>query len=181
MPTRLHALAELASAIQCVNGSIVDHWSEVNRHFQDWVGQPGLRADLKSYLAELPSADFAALIGRSRETTTHFAWCLRAEGDDEWAVLSENDPKIKLYDRVVPIWCQMSHEWLEENAAQGFGLGFASGFMAGVLMAVLEQEWAAQFHASVRKYYLANGLTDEDLPWPRYAEATAHALPANWP
>ena len=94
MPTRLHALAELASAIQCVNGSIVDHWSEVNAHFQDWVGQPDLRADLKSYLNGLPSADFAGLISRSRETTTHFAWCLRADANEPFSVwLHEYKPQ----------------------------------------------------------------------------------------
>lgn len=94
MPTRLHALAELASAIQCVNGPIVDHWSEVNQQFQDWVGQPGLRADLKSYLSDLPSAEFAALIGGSRETTTHFAWCLFADTEDPFSVwLHEYKPQ----------------------------------------------------------------------------------------
>ncbi|HJP74291.1 MAG TPA: hypothetical protein VJ914_08485 [Pseudonocardiaceae bacterium] len=94
MPTRLHVLAELASAVRCVNGPIVDHWSEVNRQFQDWVGQPGLRAELKSYLSDLSSAEFAALIGRSRETTTHFAWCLFAEADDPFSVwLHEYKPQ----------------------------------------------------------------------------------------
>jgi hypothetical protein len=94
VPTRLHALAELASAVRCVNGPIVDHWSEVNRQFQDWVSQPGLRAELKSYLCDLSSAEFAALIGRSRETTTHFAWCLFAEPDDPFSVwLHEYKPQ----------------------------------------------------------------------------------------
>lgn len=94
MPTRLHALAELANAIRDVNGPIVDHWSEVNRQFQDWVGQPGLRADLKSYLSDLPSAEFETLIGRSRETTTHFAWCLFADNDDPFSVwLHEYKPQ----------------------------------------------------------------------------------------
>ena len=94
MPTRLHALAELANAIRDIQTPVVDHWSEVNRQFQDWVGQPGLRAELKSYLADLPSAEFEALIGRSRETTTHFAWCLFAGNDDPFSVwLHEYKPQ----------------------------------------------------------------------------------------
>ncbi|WP_156756529.1 hypothetical protein [Actinokineospora pegani] len=37
----------------------------------------GLLALLRKHLADLPPDRAAAMIGRSRETTTHFAWCLR--------------------------------------------------------------------------------------------------------
>jgi hypothetical protein len=94
VPTRLPALADLASALRHTEGPITEHWSEVNQHFQDWVGQPGLRAELKGYLSGLSSAEYAALINSSRETTTHFAWCLRAEKDDPFSVwLHEYKPR----------------------------------------------------------------------------------------
>jgi hypothetical protein len=90
----LHALADLVSAVRDVEGPIVEHWSEVNQHFQEWVGQAGLRAELKGYLGSLSSAEFTALIGRSRETTTHFAWCLLAGHDDPFSVwLHEYKPQ----------------------------------------------------------------------------------------
>src|SRR6266542_2925802 len=102
----------------------------------------------------------------------------RNEERDDWVILSDDDPKIELFDRVVPIWCEVSHDWLEERAAQGYGLGFAGGFMAGVLMAALRPQWAAAYHTLVRRYYLTSGLTPEELQaWERHADATALALP----
>jgi len=90
----LLALADLANAIRRIDGPIVEHWPEVNQHFQDWVGQPGLRAELKGYLGSLTHAEFTALVGRSRETNTHFAWCLLPENDDPFSVwLHEYKPR----------------------------------------------------------------------------------------
>jgi hypothetical protein len=74
---RVSALAELAARLNSIDESLIDRWQLVDQSFQSWVEQPDLRAKLRRHLLELPSDQAAAVIDRSRETTTHFAWCLR--------------------------------------------------------------------------------------------------------
>jgi hypothetical protein len=68
--TGFSALAELATLIAVADPPAVDHWSHVGRRFHEWAGRPGLREGLRGHLR---------LVARSREKTTHFAWCLRDE------------------------------------------------------------------------------------------------------
>ena len=57
-------------------------WDQVDRWFETWAERPNLRADLRAHLLDLPTDQADAVIRRSRETTTHFAWCLRDRPDE---------------------------------------------------------------------------------------------------
>nr|WP_253780291.1 hypothetical protein [Goodfellowiella coeruleoviolacea] len=61
-------------------------WTDVDRWFRRWAQHPALRAELRSYLRKLPADRAAAMIARSRETTTHFAWCLQDEPGDPFSL-----------------------------------------------------------------------------------------------
>ncbi|QFZ22036.1 hypothetical protein [Saccharothrix syringae] len=73
------ALAELSSLISVADPPVVDHWGHVERRFREWAARPGLREGLREYLRSLSPREQMRLVARSRETTTHFAWCLRDE------------------------------------------------------------------------------------------------------
>lgn len=81
MPTDLTGLAtitELASRLTSVGSPAVDRWS-IGAEFDEWAAQPGLRERLRGHLRALTPQEEARVVARSRETTTHFAWCLRDE------------------------------------------------------------------------------------------------------
>lgn len=88
MLIRVSALAELAEQLRdardgpSVAAPLSTRWVVVDRCFQSWVAQPGLRTTLRNHLLELPPERAAEVISRSRETTTHFAWCLRDRADE---------------------------------------------------------------------------------------------------
>ncbi|MGH3759397.1 hypothetical protein [Actinophytocola sp.] len=77
MPHRVDALGELAEQLSAAEFDLSNRWDTVDEWFEPWADQPGLRANLRHHLLELPDEKAAAVISRSRETTTHFAWCLR--------------------------------------------------------------------------------------------------------
>ncbi|GAA1298028.1 hypothetical protein [Saccharothrix xinjiangensis] len=77
--TGTSALAELASLISVADPPVVDRWSHVERGFRVWADRPGLRERLRGHLRALSPQDQVRVAARSRETTTHFAWCLRDE------------------------------------------------------------------------------------------------------
>lgn len=82
MPTQstgISALAELAALISVADPPVADHWGHVERRFARWAAQPGLRERLRGHLRSLSPQEETRLVARSRETTTHFAWCLRDE------------------------------------------------------------------------------------------------------
>ncbi|MGM1065407.1 hypothetical protein [Saccharothrix sp. Mg75] len=82
MPTEstgFSALAELATLISVADPPVVDHWGHVERRFREWADRPGLREGLREHLRALSPQDEMRVVARSRETTTHFAWCLRDE------------------------------------------------------------------------------------------------------
>src|SRR5690349_7481848 len=70
-------MAELAEQLRSADFTLSSNWREVDRWFEAWAERPGLRTDLRSHLLALPDGEANTIIGRSRETTTHFAWCLR--------------------------------------------------------------------------------------------------------
>jgi hypothetical protein len=74
---RISALSELAEQLGSADFDLSERWTDVDTWFADWAGQPGLRANLRHHLLELPDEQAASVIERSRETTTHYAWCLR--------------------------------------------------------------------------------------------------------
>jgi hypothetical protein len=71
------ALGELAEQLTCAEFDLSARWDLVDGWFETWAGRANLRADLRGHLLDLPNDQAAAVIRRSRETTTHFAWCLR--------------------------------------------------------------------------------------------------------
>lgn len=77
MPIRVSALGELAEQLRSAEFDLSERWDTVDTWFETWAQRPGLRDDLRRHLLELPNEQAAAVIRRSRETTTHFAWCLR--------------------------------------------------------------------------------------------------------
>lgn len=75
----LSALTELATRVRACD---TDDWEDVATRFYDWAAQPDLRDAVRAYLAGLTGNAAAAVTARSRETTTHFAWCLLDRPDD---------------------------------------------------------------------------------------------------
>jgi hypothetical protein len=82
MPTRLSALAELAGEMRTTD---MADWTAVAGRFAGWASQPGLRDELRHHLRTLPADTAREVISRSRETTTHFAWCLMNEPTDPFS------------------------------------------------------------------------------------------------
>jgi len=81
---RVSALASLAERLRAVDGPPRQRWDAVDRCFRSWIDQPDLSVTLKNHLSDLPAEETAAVKGGSRETTTHFAWCLRDQPDEEF-------------------------------------------------------------------------------------------------
>ncbi|GGP62159.1 hypothetical protein [Saccharothrix coeruleofusca] len=77
--TGCSALAELATLVSVADPPAVDRWNHVEDGFRDWACRPGLRERLRAHLRSLSPREEARVAARSRETTTHFAWCLRDE------------------------------------------------------------------------------------------------------
>ena len=63
----------------------VTDWTAVSGRFAQWASRPGLREELRHHLRTLSGEVAAAVISRSRETTTHFAWCLLNEPADRFS------------------------------------------------------------------------------------------------
>lgn len=82
MPYRVSALSELAEQLRSAEFDLSRRWDTVDKWFEAWAEQPGLRANLRHHLLELPTEQATAVIERSRETTTHYAWCLRDVADE---------------------------------------------------------------------------------------------------
>jgi hypothetical protein len=75
-------LGELAEQLRTADFDLLAGWDQVDRWFETWTDRPSLRTDLRAHLLELPTEQANAVIKRSRETTTHFAWCLRDRPDE---------------------------------------------------------------------------------------------------
>jgi hypothetical protein len=82
MRTRLSALTDLAGELRATD---VDDWATVAAQFYDWAGQPDLRDELRIYMRGLTGNAATAVTARSRETTTHFAWCLLDQPTDAFS------------------------------------------------------------------------------------------------
>lgn len=82
MATKGVLLGELAEQLCAADVDLSSHWVDVDRWFAIWAERPGLRTGLRAHLLELPADQQNAITKRSRETTTHFAWCLRDRPDE---------------------------------------------------------------------------------------------------
>jgi len=80
--TKGSALVELAEQLRAADLGLASRWGEVDRWFETWAERPDLRTDLRTHLLTLPEDQAKAVMRRSRETTTHFAWCLRDQPDE---------------------------------------------------------------------------------------------------
>ncbi|GAB3492359.1 hypothetical protein [Amycolatopsis cihanbeyliensis] len=76
MLTRLPLLAGLAEELRSAEFPLTEHWRTVDAWFQELLAPCDLRTELVDYLRDLPDEEAATVTARSRETTTHFAWCL---------------------------------------------------------------------------------------------------------
>ena len=87
-------LAELAGELRRVEGPLAQRWDSARALFAEWAGQPGLVDVLRGALRRLPPEQAAAVAASSRETTTHFAWCLADPPDDDFSFwLNEYKPQ----------------------------------------------------------------------------------------
>ncbi|MET0132143.1 MAG: hypothetical protein ABW215_00970 [Kibdelosporangium sp.] len=82
MRTEVSALVDLATEMR---GTVVIDWNMVAGRFAAWAARPGLRDELRHHVGTLSGEVAKAVISRSRETTTHFAWCLLDEPDDPFS------------------------------------------------------------------------------------------------
>ncbi|MFJ7211766.1 hypothetical protein [Amycolatopsis sp. NPDC098790] len=85
MLTRLSPLSELATRLRAAEFPPAADWRAVDEWFRPWAAQPGLRDELRSQLRALSSAQAAKVLRSSRETTTHFAWCLLDSPSDPFS------------------------------------------------------------------------------------------------
>jgi hypothetical protein len=74
--TRLSPLSELATRLRTAQFPLATEWRAVDGWFRPWAAQSGLRDELRTQLRTLSGAQATKVLRSSRETTTHFAWCL---------------------------------------------------------------------------------------------------------
>jgi hypothetical protein len=91
MLTETSALGGLTAELRQLDRPLAAHWAVVHETFLRWVELPEFRTHLKNYVLGLPGAEVAA---RSRETTTHFAWCLLDDAGADFSLwLHEYKPR----------------------------------------------------------------------------------------
>lgn len=91
MLTDTSTLGGLTAELSELDQPLAEHWEVVHETFLRWVGLPQFRAHLKNYVLGLPGTEVA---GRSRETTTHFAWCLLDDAGADFSLwLHEYKPQ----------------------------------------------------------------------------------------
>jgi hypothetical protein len=83
--TRLSPLTELATRLRTAGFPLAADWRAVDTWFRSWADHPDLREELRSQLRSLSAAQAAKLLRSSRETTTHFAWCLLDSPTDSFS------------------------------------------------------------------------------------------------
>ncbi|MEU7788302.1 MULTISPECIES: hypothetical protein [unclassified Amycolatopsis] len=85
MLTRLSPLTELATRLRTAGFPLAVDWRAVDGWFRPWATQTGLREELRTQLRTLSGAQAAKVLRSSRETTTHFAWCLLDSPSDPFS------------------------------------------------------------------------------------------------
>ena len=85
MLTRLSPLSELAARLRTAGFPLAPNWRTVETWFRPWAEQAGLRDELRDQLRSLSGAEAAKIMRSSRETTTHFAWCLLDHPGEEFS------------------------------------------------------------------------------------------------
>ncbi|OZM72502.1 hypothetical protein CFN78_15185 [Amycolatopsis antarctica] len=78
-------MRRLADGVREVRVPLTESWHQVDTWFQREIARPGIREQLREHLATLSPRRRTVLAARSRETTTHFAWCLLDEPEDPFS------------------------------------------------------------------------------------------------
>ncbi len=86
MLTRLSPLTQLSALLRTTDLPLAQHWQIVDGIFREWTSRAELRTDLRRHIDSLSPDEASAVLGRSRETTTHFAWCLLDSPTDPFSV-----------------------------------------------------------------------------------------------
>lgn len=86
MRTGLSTLTELADAIRAVGMGGAEHWATVDKTVRDWADAPARRRELRAHLRTLPADEATDVVARSKEATTHFAWCLYDRPGDPFSL-----------------------------------------------------------------------------------------------
>lgn len=93
--TRTSALAELADLIRAADRPLQTNWLTVHNRFADWTRRTAMRDELRQHLRSLDGTGTEGVLTNSRETTTHFAWCLLNRPEDEFSIwLHEYKPQV---------------------------------------------------------------------------------------
>lgn len=91
MLTETSALGGLTAELAGLEAPLAARWERVHEIFLCWVCLPEFRTHLRDFVYDRPAAEVAV---RSRETTTHFAWCLLDEPGTEFSLwLHEYKPQ----------------------------------------------------------------------------------------
>lgn len=91
MLTETSPLSGLTVALRELDRPLVAHWAAVHETVLSWVDRPDFRVELRNYVVSLPAAE---MVSRSRETTTHFAWCLLDDPGTDFSLwLHEYKPR----------------------------------------------------------------------------------------
>jgi len=91
MLTDTSAVLGLTAEIATLAPPLSRQWPAVHEVFLRWVPRPGFSEHLRQFVLGLPAAEVTA---RSRETTTHFAWCLLDDPGAEFSLwLHEYKPQ----------------------------------------------------------------------------------------
>jgi hypothetical protein len=85
MLARLSTLALLATQLRTADFPLAENWHTVEEWFTPWAAQPELREEVRDHLRRLEPRAAALVRTGSRETTTHFAWCLLNSPADEFS------------------------------------------------------------------------------------------------
>lgn len=85
MLTRLSPLTELATRLRTAGFPLAENWRKIDTWFRPWAEQAGLREELRGQLRSLSGSEATKIVRASRETTTHFAWCLLDRPGDEFS------------------------------------------------------------------------------------------------
>jgi hypothetical protein len=83
--TRLSPLNHLATRLRSAGFPLSQDWRTVDVWFRKWASQTALRDELRALLRAPTPENAAVILRSSRETTTHFAWCLRDNPDDPFS------------------------------------------------------------------------------------------------
>jgi hypothetical protein len=92
MLTETSPLSGLTAELRELDRPLTARWAQVHETFVRWVRMPEFRDHLRNFVLGLPAAEVAA---RSRETTTHFAWCLLDDPGADFSLwLNEYKPQV---------------------------------------------------------------------------------------